>query len=144
MIIALSLKLLFPLCCIFLLFSCPELCALCSHPSCCFLPCVGSLVNCSSLSCWHALHLALSLSTSGLCFRSVATPHCQTNVFLSLLPQFHVFTTNKPQASTHFLPTYLPAYQQHTPICAASPPHHASTPGSQHLSIPISAAGIPL
>ena len=88
-------------------------------------------------------YIALRLSTSGSCFGTVATPYCQTNVFLSLLPQFHICTTNKPQARTCFLPTHLPAYHQRAPICPASPPHHASTPGSQHLSIPVSAVGIP-
>ena len=82
------------------------------------------------------LHLALSLSTSGLCFGTVATPHWQTTFFLFLGPEFHICPTNKQQASTRFLPTHLPAYHWRTPICPASPSRLACPPSSQHLSIP--------
>ena len=89
----------------------------------------------------YALYsISLSLSTSGLRFRTVATPNCQNNFFLSLQPQFHVCTANKPHESTCFLPTpYLPT----TGVLPSALPllpnsYHASAPVSQCLSIPIS------
>ena len=80
-------------------------------------------------------YIALRLSTSGSCFGTVATPHCQTNVFLSLLPQFRVCTTNKPQARTRFVPTHLPAYVP--PACTHLP--CLSSPSCQRtrLSTPV-------
>lgn len=122
-------------------FSCPQLCALCSHPSCCSLPCVSSLVICLLLaSCWNCPMPCIQ-------YLSVCLPQaCASELWLLPIakltffnPYNHSFMFVLP-TSTCFLPTpYLPTTGVLPSALPLLPnPYHASAPVSQCLSIPIS------